>query len=482
MDIFTVMKIEGLDVDVMCDVDASYKAFVTEENGKRVMYLQLVKALYGCVRSALLWYDLFKSTLEKMGFKLNPYDPCVANKMINGTQCTLVWYVDDNKISHVDPAVVTTIVEAIESCFGKMTVSRGMEHEFLGMTIIYNGDGTASIDMSRYSKEAIEDFGEDIGRTSATPAAKTLFDIDENSPKLSTEKAELFHSIVAKLLYVSLRARIDIQLPVVFLCTRVAKCTKQDWGKLRRVLQYLKGTINDSLRIGADNLNTLQTWVDASYAVHQDMKSHTGGAVSFGHGALLSKSAKQKLNTKSSTEAELVGASDYLPSTIWVKYFMEAQGYPIETNLYHQDNQSAIKLELNGKKSGGQKSRHIDIRYFFIKDRLEIDNVKVVYCPTEAMLADFFTKPLQGNLFRRLREVIMGRQPVSSLKDFVSSVPHQERVERANYGSDHTGHDNEKPSQVGIINSLNKANDSMKTVASRTYADVLVNKKLVSKG
>ena len=169
---------------------------------------------------------------------------------------------------------------------------------------------------------------------------------------------------------------------------------------MRRILQYLKGTINDCLVIGADVLSKLQTWVDASYAVHQDMKSHTGGAVSFGRGALLSKSSKQKLNTKSSTEAELVGASDYLPSTIWVKYFMEAQGYQIDTNLYHQDNQSAIRIELNGKKSGGQKSRHIDIRYFFIKDCLEKDGIKVVYCSTEAMLADFFTKPLQGNLFK----------------------------------------------------------------------------------
>ena len=206
MDIFTVMKLEGLDVEIMCDVDSKYKKFVTEENRKKVLYLELVKALYGCVRSALLWYELFSSTLTNLGFELNLYDPCVANKMIGGKQCTLVWYVDDNKVSHVDPTVVTTIIEAIEKRFGKMTVSRGKEHEFLGMVITYNDDGTASLDMSRYSKEAIDDFGEEIKRTSTTPAGKNLFDIDETSPKLSTEKAEVFHSIVAKLLYVSIRA------------------------------------------------------------------------------------------------------------------------------------------------------------------------------------------------------------------------------------------------------------------------------------
>ena len=78
----------------------------------------------------------------------------------------------------------------------------------------------------------------------------------------------------------------------------------------------------------------MKTWVDASYAVHQDMKSHTGGAVLFGRGAALSKSSKQKLNTKSSTEAKLVGASDYLPYPIWAKKFLEGQGYPLTENIF----------------------------------------------------------------------------------------------------------------------------------------------------
>jgi hypothetical protein len=172
----------------------------------------------------------------------------------------------------------------------------------------------------------------------------------------------------------------------------------------------------------------MHTWVDASYAVHGDMKSHTGGVISFGRGAVLSKSSKQKLNTRSSTEAELVGASDYLPSTIWTKYFLDAQGYEIKDNFYHQDNQSAIKIERNGKLSGSQKTRHIDIRYFWIKDRLIKDNIEIKYCKTEAMLADFFMKPLQGNLFRRLREVVMGRKNIKTLETFTTNATSQERV------------------------------------------------------
>jgi hypothetical protein len=185
--------------------------------------------------------------------------------------------------------------------------------------------------------------------------------------------------------------------------------------KLKRVLEYLHGTLDEFLTLGADDITMMRTWVDASYAIHKDMKSHTGGVVSFGRGAIMSKSSKQKLNTKSSTEAELVEASDYLPYPIWGKKFLEAQGYTLKENIFYQDNQSTIRFAKNGRKSCGPNSRHIDIRYFFIKDRLGLEDTDVQYCPTEQMLADFYTKPLQGNLFRKFRAVIMGHVQQSKL-------------------------------------------------------------------
>ena len=156
----------------MCKVNAKYKAFVTVENGKEVLYLQLLKALYGCVRSALLWYELFAKTLAGMGFELNPYDPCVANMMFEGKQCTIAWYVDDTKISHVNPKVVDKVIAAIEAVFGKMTVTRGKQHEFLGMKITFNPDKTVKIDMKEYVEQAIESFGESVLKGATTPARK----------------------------------------------------------------------------------------------------------------------------------------------------------------------------------------------------------------------------------------------------------------------------------------------------------------------
>jgi len=124
--------------------------------------------------------------------------------------------------------------------------------------------------------------------------------------------------------------------------TRVSCSTEQDWDKLICLLQYLNGTLDMPFIIGADNLKSLKSWVDAAYAVHNDMKSHTGGGISLGRGALMCKLLKQKLNTKSLTDGEVVGASSYLPNTIWAKMFLASQGYFLTENIFAQDNQSAM--------------------------------------------------------------------------------------------------------------------------------------------
>mmetsp|Transcript_14327 Transcript_14327/g.26895 ORF Transcript_14327/g.26895 Transcript_14327/m.26895 type:complete len:175 (-) Transcript_14327:32-556(-) len=120
---------------------------------------------------------------------------------------------------------------------------------------------------------------------------------------------------------------------------------------------------------------------------------------------------------------------------IWARMFLEHQGYEINENILYQDNQSAIKIEENGAKSCSKRSRHIDMRYFFIKDRLETENIKVVYCPTEHMVADFFTKPLQGKLFHYLKAIIMGHEPITKLTSKFWTEA-QERVESSTEETD----------------------------------------------
>jgi hypothetical protein len=120
--------------------------------------------------------------------------------------------------------------------------------------------------------------------------------------------------------------------------------------------------------IGTNDMEVMQTWVDASYTIHHhDMRGHTGDVISMGHRVFHSKSLKQKLNTKSLTESEVVGASDYIPWTLWAERFLECQGYNLRQNIFYQDNESAMKIEKNGRQSCGEKSRHITIQYFLLR-------------------------------------------------------------------------------------------------------------------
>jgi len=150
-----LLKLVGKFVDIMCEVNPEYKKYVRYEKGVKVLYLRVLRALYGCLESALLWYNLYSTTLSKLGFKLNPYDLCVANKMINGSQCTIAFYVDDNKISHKDPKVVQKVISEIEKHFGKLTVQTGSEFDFLGMDVKLRNDKKIEISMKKQISEAI---------------------------------------------------------------------------------------------------------------------------------------------------------------------------------------------------------------------------------------------------------------------------------------------------------------------------------------
>ena len=118
--------------------------------------------------------------------------------------------------------------------------------------------------------------------------------------------------------------------------------------------------------------------------------------MSMGGGAVLSLSKMQKLTTKSSTESELVGVDDAMPQIVWTKYFLLAQGHFIRDNIVYQDNKSAMLLETNGIASSSKRTRHINIRFFFVADRIKAGELRVEYCSTDEMVADFFTKTLQG--------------------------------------------------------------------------------------
>ena len=287
--------------------------------------------------------------------------------------------------------------------------------------------GKVKVRMKGYIEEAIQAFPDELStRAPKTPAADHIFEVNPDGVPIDQEKKIIFHHIVAKLLFVSTRGRPDIQVPISFLTSRVAKPTEDDWKKLARVLGYLKDTMDLCLTLQSNDMSVIKYWTDAAYGVREDFKSQTGAVMSFGRGGMMTKSTKQKLNTKSACEAELVGASDMIPQLLWTRYFLNEQGYNIKEAILYQDNQSAILLQKNGRASSGKRTKHINIQYFFMVDRIKNEELQVEYCPTNDMLADFFTKPLQGSKFMEFRDIILGYAELTP----VNIVSNSERVGR----------------------------------------------------
>lgn len=162
------------------------------------------------------------------------------------------------------------------------------------------------------------------------------------------------------------------------------------------------------LKLTVESLNVVKWWADASFAIHKNMKSHTGGFGSLGKGAFYATSRTQKLNTTSSTECEIVAAAEILPQALWTTSFLKNQGYEVRNAILNQDNMAAMQMEMNGFLSRGKKSRHVDIRFFFIKDRVERGEIDIGFCGTDDIIADYLTKPLQGSKFFRFRDAILG--------------------------------------------------------------------------
>jgi hypothetical protein len=161
---------------------------------------------------------------------------------------------------------------------------------------------------------------------------------------------------------------------------------------------------------------------------HEDMKGHNGVVMTIGSNVVLSRSNKQKVNTRSSREAELIAVDDTLPTVQWTKLFMKDQRYDLEI-IIKEDNKSSIFLMKNGRLSSCKRTKHLDIRYFYAKDLLHRVIEKIEHCQTEDMIADYFTKLSQGRRFQVLRDLILNRK----IERFISMLTILQHVGKQDY-------------------------------------------------
>ena len=370
---------------------------------KGKMVVKLDKALYGLIQSAKLWYDKLCGVLEKMGFVKNPVDPCVLNRGEGKHLCTLVVFVDDIlALSEMD-SEIQSVIDDLRAEFVDVTAKISADFSYLGMHIVMKKE-VITVTMEGFVQELMETY--EVTKGADTPATGRLFS-QPDSRLLSRLEKEMFHSVTAKLLYLALRIKPEILLAVNVLSTRVQNPTQDDKDKLERVLQYVYSTQEVGINITGEGIDQIYGMIDASFANHGDGKSQSGMALMLGSTLIMAKSTKQKIVSKDSTEAELVALSDMMRHVDKANQFMIAQGMVMQTPILGQDNQSTISLVTLG--GGIWRNKYMKVRQESVRERILSNDFIVKYYPTELMIADILTKPLTGNVFREMRDMLIGK-------------------------------------------------------------------------
>jgi hypothetical protein len=226
-DDYVVMCMKRTLAELMAKTDPKlYRIYLTDKKGKRVLYLRLQKALYGMMKSALLFYRKLISELKGMGFEVNPYNPCVANKMINGSQMTVRWHVDDLMISHSRNEDILQFLRALKDMYGdNLAENTGRIQDYLRMVFDFSDWDKVKINMTKYLLKVIADFPEEIIGKAATPAGDHLFKVRDEGWKLNQEQADAFHHTVYQLLFAVNRVQLNIQTAVSFFLSNVGAST-----------------------------------------------------------------------------------------------------------------------------------------------------------------------------------------------------------------------------------------------------------------
>jgi Reverse transcriptase (RNA-dependent DNA polymerase) len=241
-----IMKIRGPLVDMLVEIaPEAYTDYVREDNGKKVVYVKMLKASYGMLQSAIFYYKKFKADIEEIGFKINEYDPCVANRMVNNKHHTIVWHVDDVKSSHINSRVNDEFLKWLQMKYGsdnigKVKATRGKVHDYLAMKLDYSEAGILKVDMTDYVKSMIQEFPQELNGKVKSPWNTNLFHVDPKSKLLDETRSTVFHTFIMKGMFLAKRGRQDIMTGIAYLSTKVTNSSENDWWKLKRLMIYLK--------------------------------------------------------------------------------------------------------------------------------------------------------------------------------------------------------------------------------------------------
>lgn len=391
------MRINSHNTKILCQIAKEVSKYVTK-NGDLVVKLN--KSLYGCIQSSKQWFLKIKQTLNDQGFVCNDYDECVLNKFENGHQVTAVLYVDDILFSCVEKRILIEIINKLKKSFKEVKFSEFNLFEYLGYEIDNTGENL-TISMLKNINGILAEHGHSTNIASS-PCRLNFFEREKDSELLCETDSRVFHRRVAQLLFLAKRIRFDILLAVSVMAGRVSDPTQQDKRDLDRLIFYLNGSRGLKLIFEKGKPLLPEVYIDASFACHEGGKSRSATVVMMCGVCVGCWTAKQGLVTRSSTEAELVALSDGSAQAIWIRNWLLDQGYKDFVLKIMQDNQSVIQL-MGKDGSPKQRTKHMDVKYFYVRNLIKDKKVRLEYISTHEMIADNLTKPLSGALFEDMR-------------------------------------------------------------------------------
>lgn len=310
-------------------------------------------------------------------------------------------YVDDLIVASEDVNISDCLVQALSKSLD--ISSLGNIQYYLGIEVERDEAGDFYIIQKKYINEVIESCGLDKAKESQIP-------LDTGYGKQLVKEELLpdnkkYQKLVGQLLYIAINTRPDISASVSILSQKVSKPSMNDWNELKRIVRYLKGTINLKLRLSNCNEETgLCGYADANWAECRiDRKSNSGYLFKFCGGTISWSCRKQTCVALSTAEAEFIALSDAGQEAIWLRRLLKDLGQESFEAIIYEDNQSCLQM-LDSEKFSN-RTKHIDTKYHFAKNLSNSGDIQFMYCSSENMIADLLTKPVSRVRIEILRKL-----------------------------------------------------------------------------
>ena len=383
-----------------------------EDIGRPGDVLLLKKATYGLKQAGRVWSKTLSDTLSRMGFTQIKSDPSVYVFLRDTLRIIIPVFVDDMTIICKSKSAIQAFIKELSSHFKLRDL--GPTSQLLGIKIDRDRPSkTISLSQKQYILDMLERYGMSDCKpvsTPMSPGSKLSSSMAPSTPEdISFMKSVPYLSAVGSLMYLAITTRPDISYAVGVLARFNSNPGPTHWTAVKHVFRYLKGTLNLKLEYGptADRSQEMfQTYSDADHGGNSDNGKSTGGyLVKLGTGAVSWSSKLQSMVALSTTEAEYISAVEAAKEILWIRQFMGELGYPpSSSSILLMDNQSAISVSKNPEHHGRMK--HLDLRWYWLRDVVESGIVKPVFVPTEDMAADILTKSLMRPYVEKCRKLM----------------------------------------------------------------------------